>query len=64
MELQGLLTTRSYKVWGNTSNRLSNVGKLKAVIVEGVFIQRQDSRVDLLRVGDGLKKSLLIALLK
>lgn len=36
--------------------RLSNVGKLKMVIVSGVFIQNTDSRVDLLIVGDNLKR--------
>lgn len=36
--------------------RLSRVGKLKMVIVSGVFIQNPDSRVDLLIVGDNLKK--------
>lgn len=36
--------------------RLSGVGKLKMVIVSGVFIQNNDSRVDLLVVGDNLKR--------
>ncbi len=36
--------------------RLHNVGKLKIVIVSGVFIQNPDSRVDLLIVGDNLKR--------
>lgn len=36
--------------------RLSNVGKLKMVIVSGVFIQNPDSRVDILIVGDNLKR--------
>ena len=37
--------------------RLNKVGKLKMVIVSGVFIQDSDSRVDLLVVGDNLKPS-------
>jgi hypothetical protein len=36
--------------------RLSSVGKLKMVIVAGVFTQNPESRVDLLIVGDNLKK--------
>lgn len=56
-ELQGLLINAQLIRHGEILNRLSNVGKLKAVIVAGVFIQDWDSRVDLLIVGDGLKKN-------
>lgn len=35
--------------------RLARVGKLKLVIVAGVFIQNPDSRLDILIVGDNLK---------
>ena len=34
-----------------------NVGRVKLVIVSGVFIKNDDSRADLLIVGDRLKKS-------
>jgi biotin operon repressor len=44
--------------------RLSNVGKLKIVIVSGVFIQNSDSRVDLLIVGDNLKRSSIDRIVK
>ncbi len=44
--------------------RLSNVGKLKMVIVSGVFIQNPDSRVDLLIVGDNLKRSSIDRIVK
>ena len=44
--------------------RLSNVGKLKMVIVAGVFIQNPDSRVDLLIVGDSLKKGSINRIVK
>lgn len=39
--------------------RFSRVGKLKMVIVSGVFIQNPDSRVDVLIVGDNLKKGMI-----
>ena len=39
--------------------KLRSAGKLKVVIVSGVFIQNWESRVDLLVVGDSLKKSKL-----
>lgn len=44
--------------------RLSNVGKLKIVIVAGVFIQNPDSRVDLLIVGDNLKRAYIDRIVK
>lgn len=44
--------------------RLSNVGKLKMVIVAGVFIQNPDSRVDLLIVGDNLRRGLIDRIVK
>ena len=44
--------------------RLSGVGKLKMVIVSGVFIQNPDSRVDLLIVGDNLKRGSIDRIVK
>lgn len=57
MELQNLLINAQLIRHGEILKRLSNVGKLKTVIVSGVFIQDEDSRVDMLVVGDNLKKS-------
>ncbi|MCA9334468.1 hypothetical protein KC963_05450, partial [Candidatus Saccharibacteria bacterium] len=39
--------------------KVSGVGKIKLVIISGVFIQDPDSRVDILVVGDALKESKL-----
>ena len=44
--------------------RLSRVGKLKMVIVAGVFIQNPDSRVDLLVVGDSLRRGAIERIVK
>ncbi len=44
--------------------RLSGVGKLKMVIAAGVFIQNPDSRVDLLIVGDNLRKGAIERIVK
>jgi hypothetical protein len=38
-------------------NNLKNVGRVKLIIVSGIFIKNEDSRVDLLIVGDKMKKS-------
>jgi hypothetical protein len=40
-------------------NRISHVGKVKLVVVAGVFIQELESRVDLLVVGDNLNATRL-----
>lgn len=55
-ELQGLLINSQLIRHGDILKRLSSVGKLKVVIVSGVFIQDLDSRVDILIVGDNLRK--------
>jgi len=39
------------------ANRFKNVGKIRLLIVSGIFIQNEDSRVDLLIVGDQIKKA-------
>ena len=38
-------------------NRLKRCGNIKLVVVSGVFIQNSDSRIDMLIVGDRLKKN-------
>lgn len=55
-ELQDLLINAQLIRHGEILKRLSNVGKLKVVIVAGVFIQDWDSRADILIVGDNLKR--------
>lgn len=41
------------------SKRLSGVGKIKAVVVSGVFIQNPESRLDILVVGDDISPNRL-----
>lgn len=43
---------------------LASVGKMKLIILSGIFIQSEDSRTDLLLVGDSIKKSVLERVLK
>ena len=38
-------------------NNLKKAGRVKLLLVSGIFIKNQDSRVDLLVVGDKIKKS-------
>lgn len=44
--------------------RINRIGSVKLIIVSGVFIQDWDSRVDMLIVGDKLKKSNLESTIK
>jgi len=44
--------------------QIKSAGKVKLVIVAGIFIQDAESRVDLLVVGDGLKKNTLETIVK
>lgn len=41
------------------SKRLSGIGKVKAVVVSGVFIQEPESRLDILVVGDDISQNRL-----
>jgi hypothetical protein len=45
-------------------HKLARVGKLKLIIVSGVFINNWDSRIDILIVGDNLRKGTLENILK
>lgn len=44
--------------------KLGRIGRLKMVVLAGIFIHKDDSRVDLLVVGDKLKKNILEKVLK
>ncbi|MEI6480625.1 MAG: hypothetical protein WCO12_03875 [bacterium] len=55
--LQILLIKTAPLSHGEIVSKLSHVGKLKFVVISGVFIQDFDSRVDILIVGDTLSKA-------
>jgi hypothetical protein len=60
---QLLMNTQSLE-GGDIVKRLSKAGKLKLVIVAGVFIQDPQSRVDILVVGDRISKNVLDKVVK
>jgi len=64
VQLQNLLINSRPLRKEEILKRLSKVGKLKMVIVAGVFIQNPDSRVDLLIVGDNLKRGSIDRIVK
>ena len=44
--------------------KLSNVGKIKLLVISGIFIQEHESRVDLLLVGDNLIENKVLQVVK
>ena len=60
---QLLISTKTFE-GDEIVRRLSKVGKLKLVLVSGVFTQDNDSRVDMLVVGNNLNKSTLSKVVK
>jgi len=58
-ELQRLLIDSSLVKEDELLRKLNPAGRLKLVLMAGIFIQDGDSRVDLLVVGDHLKRSTL-----
>ena len=63
-ELRNLVINNEPLKHTDISKRLSRAGKIKLVIISGVFIQNEDSRVDLLVVGDQLKDRVLKNIIK
>lgn len=57
--LQNLLVNISSLASPESLKKISKSGKIKLVLVAGVFIQNPDSRVDMLVVGDNIKNSSL-----
>ena len=55
-EIEGLLITTNTLDQDTILNIFKKSGKIKLLLTAGIFIQNKDSRVDLLIVGDSLKK--------
>ena len=56
-EFEGLLVSADTLDHPAIIENFKKVGKLKLLIVSGIFIKNKDSRVDLLVVGDSIQKS-------
>ena len=48
----------------DVANRFKNCGQMKLIIVAGIFLDETDSRVDVLLVGDKLKKPIIEGVLR
>jgi len=56
-EFEGLLVSADTLDDASIGDIFKKIGKIKLLVVSGIFIKNKDSRVDLLVVGDNLKKS-------
>lgn len=63
-ELQRLLIDTTLLKGDELVRRLQSSGRLKLVITAGIFIQDQDSRVDVLLVGEHLKRGTLASVMR
>jgi len=55
--LRNLLLNSTAVSAEDLSKKLKAVGKIKLIIISGIFIQNDDNRIDLLVVGDSIKKN-------
>lgn len=55
-ELQDLIITSSVAPHEELLRQMKGIGKIKLAIISGVFTQSENSRTDLLIVGDGIQK--------
>ncbi|OGZ46295.1 MAG: hypothetical protein A3J54_02695 [Candidatus Ryanbacteria bacterium RIFCSPHIGHO2_02_FULL_45_13b] len=58
-ELRDLILTVAPLSKQELANRLRHVGRVKLAVLSGIFLKRSDSRIDMLIVGDSLKKGQL-----
>jgi len=63
-ELKTLVLKSSPASKNKILDRLKNVGKLKLALLSGIFLDLENSRADLLIVGDGIKNKNLTNFLK
>ena len=58
-QLKNLLINNEPLQQGDIAKRIGKTGKIKLIVVSGVFIQSDDSRIDLLVVGDEISERAL-----
>lgn len=57
VQLRNLLVNTEYLEKKDLISRFKNIGKIKLLIVSGVFVQDEDNKADMFLVVDGFKKS-------
>ena len=63
-QIEKLLTDVDFFNHDSLSARFKNAGKIKLLVISGIFIKSNDSRADLLIVGDNLKQSTVYDIIK
>src|ERR1035437_5443083 len=56
-EIEGLLISSDNLSTKSIADYFKKIGKIKLLLASGVFIKNKDSRVDLLIVGDGIRRA-------
>ncbi len=64
LPLQSFLVNLNHLGPKDISKKLQRAGTIKLIIVSGIFIQNSESRVDLLVVGDHIKKNVIETAIK
>ncbi len=62
--LTSILVEKDTVSKGDMATRFRRAGKIKALVVSGIFIKEKDSRVDILVVGDGIKRPVIDRIVK
>lgn len=62
--LQAFLVNMNHLSPKDIARKITRTGSIKLIIISGVFIQNTESRVDLLVVGDNIKKGMLESAIK
>lgn len=62
--LTSILVEKDTVSKGDMSHRFRKAGKVKALVVSGIFIKDKDSRVDILLVGDSIKRPVVEKIVK
>ncbi|MBI2628134.1 MAG: hypothetical protein HYW71_01700 [Candidatus Niyogibacteria bacterium] len=62
--LKGLVLNSFSVSRDEITKRIKRLGRIKLIIISGIFLQEKKSRLDLLVVGDGVKKTAMEKVLK
>lgn len=62
--LKGLVLDSSSVSREEILRKIKKIGRIKLIIISGIFLQEKESRLDMLVVGDGVKKGAMERVLK
>lgn len=63
-QLKSLLVSTDFFKKNQILNKFKNAGRIKLLIIAGIFIKDETSRIDIFIVGDGLKKGIIDNILR